>query len=100
MSEDDQLLIPGAAETDPDSFEVLRVWVANKAQHVSLRVGVWEDPMAWGIMLADLAGHIANSFEPAAASERLGILQRIRDGFEAEMDSPTDTSSGKTQLAH
>ncbi len=63
MSENDQLLIPSTAETDPDSFEVLRVWVANKAQHVSLRVGIWDDPMAWGIMLADLAGHIANSYE-------------------------------------
>jgi hypothetical protein len=59
MSEKDELVIPGEAKRDVNSFEVLRVWIANNGQHVSLKVGVWKDPTAWGIMLADLAGHIA-----------------------------------------
>ena len=59
MADSDQLLIPDAAKKDPKSFELLRVWVANKGQHVSLRAGVWKDPAAWGLMLADLARHVA-----------------------------------------
>jgi Domain of unknown function (DUF5076) len=48
MADRDQLLIPDAAKTDPKSFELLRVWIANKGQQVSLRAGVWKDPAPWG----------------------------------------------------
>ena len=34
---------------------MLRVWLAGEQQHVSIRVGVWDDPAGRGIMLADLA---------------------------------------------
>lgn len=94
MAEGNQLVVPDEAGRDINSFEILRVWVANKAQHVSLRVGVWKDPFAWGIMLADLAGHIANAFAQEMHLDRQDALQRIRRGFEAELDLPTDTPTG------
>src|SRR5690348_13029254 len=75
MSDTDQLLIPNAAAKDPESFELLRVWIANKGQHVSLRTGVWRDPSAWGILLADLARHVANSYEQEEGLVRLKTLQ-------------------------
>ena len=31
MSADDQLLIPETAQKDPNSFELLRVWIAKKS---------------------------------------------------------------------
>lgn len=95
MADSDQLLIPDAAKKDPQSFEVLRVWVANKGQHVSLRVAVWSDPAAWGIMLADLAGHLANSYQQDAGLDRPKTLQRIKDAWDAEFSSPTDEPSGQ-----
>jgi hypothetical protein len=55
MSTVKQLEIPPAATRDKAGFEVLRVWIAEKGQHVSIRSGAWEDPFAWGIVLADLA---------------------------------------------
>ena len=63
MSQADQLRIPDAARTDAKSFEILRVWVARQDQHISMRTGVWEDPASWGVVLADLARHIANGYE-------------------------------------
>ena len=42
--------IPPAAARDRASFEVLRVWIAEQGQHVSIRSGAWEDPFAWGIV--------------------------------------------------
>ncbi len=95
MNDSAQLLIPDAAKTDPKSFEILRVWVAHKGQHVSLRAGVWGDPAAWGIMLADLASHIATSYQQDARSDRLKTLQRIKAAFDAELASPTDDPSGQ-----
>lgn len=94
MATSDALTIPAAATMDEGSFELLRIWVANRGQHVSLKSGVWEDPFTWGIMLADLAGHIANSFDRQNPTERQEIVERIRAGFDAEMDSPTDQPTG------
>src|ERR1700719_3899046 len=95
MADSNQLLIPDAAKTDPKSFELLRVWVANKRQHVSLRVGVWNDPAAWGLMLADLARHVANSYQQDAGLDRLKTLQRIKAALDAEFASPTDDPLGQ-----
>jgi hypothetical protein len=48
-----------------------RVWIAKEDQHVSLCAGAWKDPAPWGVVLADLAGHIANALEP---TEGLGYF--------------------------
>ena len=98
MGQKDALRIPGAAMKDPRSLEVLRVWIANGEQHVALAFGMWEDPAAWGLLLADLARHIAG----AHAQQDDGVdaedfLEEIRAGFEAEMDSPSDEVSGVVQ---
>jgi hypothetical protein len=98
MADSDQLIIPQAATEDPASFEVLRVWVANRAQHVSLRAGVWDDPAAWGIMLVDLARHVANAYQQDAGLDPRKVLERIKAGLDAEWDSPTDEPSG--QIVH
>ena len=95
MAERDQLRIPDAAKKDPESFELVRVWVAHKAQHVSLRSGVWSDPAAWGLMLADLARHVASSYQQSEGFDRLEALQRIKLAFELELMSPTDDPSGQ-----
>ncbi len=87
---------PPAASRDKASFELLRVWVAEQGQHVSLRAGAWEDPFAWGIVLADLARHIVNA--EAIARENLdkdAYFERMLEGFQAEIDSPTDEPEGE-----
>jgi uncharacterized protein DUF5076 len=94
MKNKNELVIPGAAEHDPNAFELLRVWVANQGQHVSLRTGVWKDPAAWGIMLADLARHVANSYHDDAALDQFQTLDRIKAGLYAELGSPTDAPVG------
>lgn len=65
MKNENELLIPPAAEEDPKAIEVIRVWVAKGGQHVSLNPLAWKDPQVWGIVLADLAGHVANAYEQA-----------------------------------
>lgn len=95
MADNDQLLIPDAAKRDPKSFELLRVWIANQAQHVSLRTGVWQDPVAWGILFADLARHAANSYAQDAGFDPQKTLKRIKDMLDTELASPTDDPSGQ-----
>jgi hypothetical protein len=88
--------IPPAAQRDKASFEVMRVWIAEQGQHVSIRSGAWEDPFAWGIVLADLARHIALAHQMQSSKiDPEAFLERLLEGFRAEIDNPTDEPEGE-----
>ena len=92
------LTIPEEAQGDKASFEVLRVWIANQGQHVSIRSGAWEDPFAWGIVLADLARHIALAHQlqhPNPETDADAFVKRLLEGFHAEIENPTDEPEGE-----
>jgi hypothetical protein len=96
MGSEKILSIPPVAERDKASFEVLRVWIAEQGQHVSIRSGAWDDPFAWGIVLADLARHIALAHEMQDEKiNKEAFLERLLEGFSAEIDSPTDEPEGE-----
>ena len=96
MGADKVLSIPPVAQRDKASFEVMRVWIAEQGQHVSIRSGAWEDPFAWGIVLADLARHIALAHEMQDESvDKDAFLERLLEGFNAEIDNPTDEPEGE-----
>ncbi len=98
MSQKDSLPIPADASRDPRSLEVLRVWIANGEQHVALAFGMWDDPAAWGLLLADLARHIAEAHaQQDNQVDAEDFLEQIRAGLEAELDAPTDEVSGSVQ---
>jgi Domain of unknown function (DUF5076) len=96
MASDKFLNIPPVAQRDKKSFEVFRVWVAEEGQHVSIRCGAWEDPLAWGVVLADLARHIAHahSLHSEGVDEEV-FLERLLEGFSAEIDTPADEPEGE-----
>ncbi len=89
-----EMLIPAAAVSNQEAFEILRVWISEGRQHVSLSPGVWDDPAAWGLMLVDLARHVANAYQQSNRMKSAAALERIKLGFEAEWNSPTDSPSG------
>ncbi len=90
MQHPNQLPIPGSAFNDPKALEMLRVWAGGGAQLVSINANLWEDPANWGIMLVDLANHIANAYAQKGGLSKEDALQRIRLGFDAEWNHPTD----------
>lgn len=87
--------IPVAAIRDPDSVEMLRVWVAEKQLHSSLKIGMYRDGMgideeaAWGTILADTARHIARALHPENAEQESETLQKILRGVNIELAVPT-----------
>jgi hypothetical protein len=89
-----RLPIPNAAGADPKASEILSVWVAAGNQHVSLNPHIWDDPAAWGLLLVDLARHVANAHEQSGVMDSAAALERIRQGFDAEWGSPTDAPTG------
>ena len=96
MGSEKSLSIPPAAQRDKASFEVLRVWIAEQGQHVSLQSGAWDDPFAWGIVLADLARHIAHAHKlQNDDTDEDAFMTRLLEGFQAEIDNPTDEPEGE-----
>ncbi len=96
MASQKVLDIPPAAQRDKASFEVMRVWIAEQGQHVSIQSGAWEDPFAWGIVLADLARHIAHAHQMQSSKvDPDAFLARLLEGFQAEIENPTDEPEGE-----
>ena len=90
-----ELLVPPMAEDDPKAIEVLRVWVAKGGQHVSINPFIWNEPEAWGIVLADLAGHLANAYMQEVGLDRQETLRKITELLIAELKNPTDHARGQ-----
>ena len=81
---------PPIANADSNAVEVLRVWAApGQPQQLTLRT-TWNDAGAWGLLLADVARHAANAYGNEGADPNV-VLARIRELFDAEMSSPSDT---------
>jgi hypothetical protein len=89
-----ELPIPPEANSDSNARELIRVWAAHGEQHVSITTGLWDDPAAWGIALADLVIHIAKAYQLGEGKDHAETLARIRVGFEAEWEHPTGEPIG------
>jgi hypothetical protein len=93
------LVIPPEAEVDPKAGELLRAWVSKGGLHCSLKPTVWEDPGSWGILLADVARHVASALQESG-KHPIDTLERIRRAFQAEMEFPTEKPTGSFHHEH
>ena len=88
------LAVPAAAKSDPKAIEMLRVWSAKDGHHVNLRTETWEDVGAWGIVLADLARYVADTYHEEEGIDRGQALRRILSFMVRELASPRDKPGG------
>jgi uncharacterized protein DUF5076 len=51
---------------------------------------VWPDPAAWGIVLAELACHVALAYHQREDHAIEDVLERVLAGFRSELESPTE----------
>jgi hypothetical protein len=89
-----ELLIPPAAASDPKAFELVRAWIAQGELHVSMQMGGWDDPTAWGVVLADLVRHVARFYEEQKHLRPEQTMVRVRDAMEAELDGEEEPPEG------
>lgn len=98
--------IPEAALRDEDAVEMLRVWIAERSLHCSMKVGMYRETMnvpeekAWGTILADVARHVANALESGYSTDATESLQKIRDSFIKELGMPTSEAKGDFVRKH
>jgi hypothetical protein len=86
----DNMKTPSAIQNEPEALELLRVWVSRGERYISMGTNVWKDPAVWGIMLVDLAKHIASEYHTATGMDPIIALHRVREGFDAEWRQATD----------
>ena len=84
-----ELLVPPVATEDPQSYELVRLWFSEKhGCEISLRTGSL--PVGfWGVMIADLIGHLANSYE-AQGVDPDDVVNEILTFLHLEASSPSD----------
>jgi hypothetical protein len=80
--------VPPAALKD-GGVEILRASVVNKGLHISM-VRAFDDPQAWGMLIADVTRHAARIFAKETRLTEAQATEAIRNMFDAEMDAPTD----------
>ncbi|WP_425281567.1 DUF5076 domain-containing protein [Peiella sedimenti] len=81
-------------------MEILRTVIAENGRlHVALKP-VWDKPDVWGLLLVDIARHLSRAFESEGSCTRDDALRRIRAGWDAELESPTDLGKTSRRLRH
>ena len=101
----DARAIPPAALRDANAVELARVWIAEQGLHCSLKFGLYahdgvdRETSAWGIILADLAGHVADALSAEGMGARAALFATIVERFNEEVSAPSSertagTSSG------
>jgi hypothetical protein len=97
----DALGIPPAAVRDANALELARVWIAEQGLHCSLRVGLYaadgvaRETAAWGIILADLAGHVADALSAEGLGSRADLLDALVERFNDEAAEPSSERTGR-----
>lgn len=92
--------IPEAALEDENSIEMLRVWIAAKKLHCSMKVGMYKETSkiseekAWGVILADVARHLSKALESGYGVDARIALSAIREGFNDELNESTSGVDG------
>lgn len=77
---------PPDIDTDPNSFEILRLWAVSGSQRVIIRADIGGGAWAFGEMLAHLAQHGARLFAQRERTDVEPQLRAIVRGFTEECD--------------
>ena len=89
MNEIEELPIPSSVLSAEHKTEMARIWLADNNQVVALSSRLWDDPGAWGIMLVNIANHVANAYA-SKGFDRNEAIGRIKAAMDAEWAAPTD----------
>lgn len=105
-SDHKELSKPGTIRQDAFAQEMIRFWISNNQDHVSLKVGASGDPEKeppmWGFMLADIAKHVTRELReenpdgPSAQEIMEQILGGIGERLRHAPDLSGTTIKGKS----
>ena len=92
-AQQNELIIPPKVADDPRAWEILRVWIAHRKQHVSIKPS-WDDYATWGIVIVDIIRHLGDAYQKSHGIDPAETTARIMALVRAEFEHPTDTPTG------
>ncbi|WP_313457705.1 DUF5076 domain-containing protein [Stenotrophomonas sp.] len=102
----DELRIPDSVLSDPEAFEIMRLWAAHEELHVTLNSDLSGGAEDFGELLSDLFEHAARMFaERDGQSVELCRTVMLAD-FMARVKAPKESieggivDTGETVKAH
>jgi hypothetical protein len=84
----EELPIPDAVVNAEQKAEIARIWLADGDQVAVISPRLWDDPGVWGLMLVDVARHVAQAYAARGVPGEFA-LQKIREALDAEWCHPT-----------
>lgn len=94
----EELQIPSNVVSDHNARELIRAWAAHGGLVCSLNAGAWAEdqaPIAWGILLSDIARHVADALHKAQGLDTAAVLSQLRSVFDSELNRPSAGTKGK-----
>jgi Domain of unknown function (DUF5076) len=89
-----QLPVP-PAQANKTAIELFRALVVNNDLQCSVRIGQGEnEPILWGVLISDVARHVADTLNKQSGCPQREVLEQIREVFNNELDAPTAATSG------
>ena len=92
------LQVPPNVASDSNAAELIRAGASGRRLVCSLNPTAWpkdQAPIAWGILLSDIARHVADALEQSYGLDKTAMLARLRSVFDTELDRPTAETKGK-----
>jgi len=93
-----ELQLPPNVASDPNATELVRAWASRGGLVCSLNPAAWPEDqaaIAWGILLSDIARHVADALHQTNGLEKSVVLSRVRSVFDTELDRPSGQAKGK-----
>ena len=85
-----QLQVPREILLGENANEFARVWNASGKNWIILKPDAFEDPLAWGLLLAAMAKHAAKAHCHVTGEAYEPVLERIKEGFDEEWMNSED----------
>ncbi len=95
-----ELDIPPEALTDPDGFELLRLWAAHEQLHVSISGDLGGEAEDFGELLADLFEHASRMFAQKDSRPLDECRQGILEEFQRRVVAPKPSLEGSLPTEH
>jgi Domain of unknown function (DUF5076) len=92
---DRDLHVPSEVEQDTRLGRFCAPGLQTGGLVCNLRPETWEDASSWGIVLADVARHVANAVKELEGLDSAATVERIKAVFNSELQDPTDEPTGR-----
>ena len=91
-----ELAPPPKAKDNATAVELVRAWLVDNGLQCSLNIGGFgeQELTTWGILLSDIARHVANAHQQLNGSNATENLKEIAKHFNFEINTPTAPASG------